>query len=92
MEKQTQWASSYAWIMRRARTHDGQKSMALARIGVSYEEVRNYAHCKNMDRVELSVRVGELNARIRSLCARHGVSREELRAYFKRNNYALELN
>lgn len=89
MTKQESWASAYAWIMRRARTIDGQKSMALARIGVSYEEVRNYAHCKTMDRVELSARVGELNTRIRTLCARHGVSRDELQDYFRRNGYTL---
>lgn len=89
MNKQSQWASAYAYIMRRAQTSSGRKSMALARIGVSYEEVRNYAHCKTVDRVELSARVGELNARIRTLCARHGVSRKELQEYFTRNNYVL---
>ena len=91
MEKQTQWASAYAWIMRRAQTTSGRKSMALARIGVAYEEVRNYARCATMDRRELSARVGELNTRIRSLCARHGVSRDELQEYFRRNGYALAL-
>lgn len=91
MEKQTQWASAYAYIMRRAQTTDGRKSMALARIGVSYEEVRNYAQCATMDRGELSARVGELNTRIRSLCARHGVSSDELQQYFQRNGYALAL-
>lgn len=91
MNKQTQWASAYAYIMRRAQTTDGRKSMALARIGVAYEEVRNYSQCKNADRVELSLRVGELNARIRSLCTRHGVSRDELQQYFQRNGYALAL-
>lgn len=89
MNKQENWASAYAWIMRRAQTIDGRKSMALARIGVAYEELRNYAQCKTMDRRELSARVGELNARIRTLCARHGLSGEEVRAYFQRNNYVL---
>lgn len=91
MTKQENWASAYAWIMRRAQTTSGRKSMALARIGVAYEEVRNYSQCKNADRVELSLRVGELNARIRSLCTRHGVSRDELQQYFQRNGYALAL-
>lgn len=91
MEKQTQWASAYAYIMHRASTPEGRKAMALARIGVSYEEVRNYAQSKNVDRVELSARVGELSARIRSLCTRHGVSREELQEYFRRNNYTFAL-
>lgn len=91
MTKQENWASAYAWIMCRAQTTDGRKSMALARIGVAYEEVRNYSQCKNADRVELSLRVGELNARIRSLCTRHGVSRDELQQYFQRNGYALAL-
>lgn len=75
--------------MRRAQTIDGRKSMALARIGVAYEELRNYAQCKTMDRRELSARVGELNTRIRTLCARHGLSGDEVRAYFQRNNYVL---
>ena len=91
MNKQENWASAYAWIMRRAQTTSGRKSMALARIGVAYEEVRNYAQCKTMDRRELSARVGELNTRIRSLCARHGVSRDELQEYFRRNGYVLAL-
>lgn len=65
------------------------KTFALARIGVNYEDVRNYANCKSMDMGELRLRVQELNARIRSLCTRYGVTGDEVQEYFTRNNYVL---
>lgn len=83
---------TYAYIMRRTRTPEGRKSIALARIGVHYEEVRSYSRCASMDKVELSIRAAELKSHIHSLCARHGISRDELKTYFHRNHYSLSLN
>lgn len=65
------------------------KRFALARIGVAMDDVQNYARSKKCDRMELRSMVHEVSAKIKDLCARYGVSRQELQEYFAFHNYQL---
>ena len=65
------------------------KRFALARIGVAMDEVKHYAKCKNCDRGELALMAKEVSAKIKDLCTRYGVSKDELCQYLVLHNYSL---
>ena len=65
------------------------KRFALARIGVAMDDVKHYAASKNCNRAELRTMVSEVNAKIKDLCIRYGVSKVELVEYIKLNKYSL---
>lgn len=78
-------------LLMESRKRD-KKHYGLSCIAVAYEDVRNYAKSKGCDRSELAYRAKTFSTRMREVVHRYGLSGEEVRAYFKRNNYALELN
>lgn len=92
MKNETGNARLYSKIMQTQATPAGRKRITLARIGVQYEETRNFARSTGCTRAELAQRVATLNANIKRLCTMHNVTREELREYFERNHYALSFN
>lgn len=65
------------------------KGHALARIGVAYEDVRNYKNSKKVDMDELRYRASQFVKRMRELAASYGLTGDEVREYFARNNYSL---
>lgn len=65
------------------------KGHALASIGVAYEDVRNYKNSKKVDMDELRYRASQFMKRMRELAASYGLTGEEVREYFARNNYSL---
>lgn len=89
MKNESENARLLAKIMQAQATPAGRKRVTLARIGVQYEETRNFARSKGCTREELRQRVCALNANIKRLCTMHNVTREELREYFERNHYEL---
>ena len=72
----------------RGRNKD-PKAHALASIGVAYEDVRNYKNSKKMDLDELRWRASRFMERMRELAASYGLTGEEVKEYFARNNYSL---
>ena len=65
------------------------KAHALASIGVAYEDVRNYKKSKNMNMGELRWRVSMFMERMREVASLYGLTGEEVKEYFARNNYSL---
>ena len=65
------------------------KHYGLSSIAVAYEDVRNYAHSKQCDRNELKYQVERFTMRMREIAGRYGLSGQEVREYFARNNYSL---
>lgn len=65
------------------------KSYALAFIGVAYEDVCNYKNSKLVDREELRWRAARFMERMREVASVYGLTGDDVRAYFARNNYSL---
>lgn len=80
-------AQLYGLLM--ASRNRDRKHYALSCIAVAYEDVRNYANCKGCNREELRHRANAFSMRMREVVARYGLSGDEVRAYFQRNNYVL---
>lgn len=65
------------------------KHYGLTSIAVAYEDVRNYANSKQCDRKELKYLVERFAMRMREVASLYGLTGEEVKEYFARNNYSL---
>lgn len=77
----------YALAMQRRKKDP--KAHALGLIGVTYEDIRTYRNSKDVDMKELRLRVTNFVARIKELASVYGLTGNDVRDYFARNNYSL---
>lgn len=89
-EKKRKSDLAYRFIMERRKTAAGRKSIALSRIGVECEEIQRSASRKDWERVDYMRK--ELDAKIDRLCTSYGITDEEVKTYFARNNYNLSFD
>ena len=88
-EKRRRSELAYRDIMERRKTASGRKSIALAMIGVDYEDIQRSASKKDWDSVFYQGR--ELDRKIDALCTKYGITDEEVKAYFVQQKYDLSL-
>ena len=86
-EKKKRNDLAYRFIMERRKTEEGRKSVVLSMIAVDYEDIQANASRNEWDEVRYKVKA--LGAKIKELCTRNGITGEEVKAYFARNNYSL---
>ena len=89
-EKKRKSDLAYRFITERRKTAEGRKSIALSMIGVDCEDIQKSANRKEWERVDYMKK--ELDEKIRKLRESTGLTDEEVRLYFARNNYSLSFD
>ena len=89
-EKKRKSDLAYRFIMNRRKTAAGRKSIALSMIGVDCEDIQKSANRQEWERVDYMKKL--LSAKIDRLCSSYGITDEEVKAYFARNNYSLSFS